>query len=305
MRGGDLAHRMTSQVIRDDPPCPQQPRQRHLDREHPGLGEHRLVHRTGRRGPRTGEHHVPQRAAQQRIQQPRTPHDRRPANTGNASRQRPSHPRPLRSLPREHERHLARPAIGHPPGHHAQAAARPAATAVQPGRELRPRPRASTTARSSSRDRPAASDHPASTTVQPRPHPARPLPASRPACARSAAAPRPDTTHGTGPPEPWRRARSRRPTLSAPQASRLREDHVRVGAADRRTTRPRPAAAAPRPASPAPRSAAARSRPTSRCAGTAAQRAAWRAVAGAACAMIILIIPATPAAAWVRGRCST
>jgi hypothetical protein len=103
---------MPRQVVGRDPPRSKQPGQPHLEREQARLREHRLVHQPGGGAAGTGAHHLRDRAAQQRIQVPAhlayrvREHGERPG-------QRPSHPGPLRPLPGEHERDLARPAFWH------------------------------------------------------------------------------------------------------------------------------------------------------------------------------------------------
>ncbi len=68
MRRRDLADGVPGHQVRHDTERLDQPEQRHLDREQPRLGEHRLVQQLRLGHTHPGEQHLPQRTRQQRIQ---------------------------------------------------------------------------------------------------------------------------------------------------------------------------------------------------------------------------------------------
>ncbi|PSK61644.1 hypothetical protein B0E53_06460 [Micromonospora sp. MH33] len=97
---------MPTHDIRHNPERLDQPEQRHLDREQPGLGEHRLIQQLRLRRARIGEQHPPQRPRQQRIQLPAHLVQRGGEN-GEGLVQLPTHAGALRALTREEDRELA------------------------------------------------------------------------------------------------------------------------------------------------------------------------------------------------------
>ena len=153
-----------------------------------------------------------------------------------------------------------------------------------------------TTARCSNADRVAASDHP--TSAGSSPGRAATKSASRLACAARPAAVGPDTTHGTVPAWP-RRGLLPGPAISLVSGGGLLQDDVGVGAAEPERGHPGPPRAA-RSAASAAASVTSRTAPEAQ--STCEDGASTCSVAGTtprAIAATILMIPATPAAAWV------
>ena len=296
VRRRQLPDRMAQQKIRAHPPILHQPEQRHLQREQPGLREHRLRSSGVLRPPRASpEHHIAQRAPQRPVQMSAHLLEGLPEHRERLV-ELPTHPDPLGALAGEQERDAA-PAGARPHPAPDPAPSSPAPAPRSPSSRLS-RPPPTSTARSSSAARAHRQREPnirkgeAGT-------PSTQLPQRRGLAAQAPRPPARDHPRDHPPRRATRtrHVRSRHRPAPADRAGPPRGSRAR-SCRSPRTRRPPRGGAAPPPATAPPRAAARPHPPTSPPAGWAARRATSSAARPWRIASAILITPPTPAAAW-------
>ena len=301
MRRGNLADRMAHQEVGLQTETREQPVQRHLEREHPRLGELRPVQQQRLVRVLRREQAAPSTTGQGDRPGPRRPRPAPPRTRG--TRDRARHPCPPTASPdrrtetRSRPRPWRRRRTGPRPARRARSASRP------PRRPLAPaprRPRGGRVARDPARARAAISG--SSTQGSARTNASRPA-----ACARQASSLEADTRNGRNRARGPRNA-SRRRSLSPRRAFSKR------GAAPRAAPPPGSRArSCPRPRTRRrPRVAACRWPPTATCSLSSRTSPSDQSTCGEGCsacsvrgstswriAWIILMTPPTPAAACV------